>query len=77
MSRPLRDVFSQALGIDAARVVDGLEFNSIPEWDSTAHMALVAALEENYDIMLETEDILDMSSVARAREILAKYNCTV
>jgi acyl carrier protein len=76
MSKSLRDVFSQALGIDAALVVDSLEFNSIEEWDSTAHMALVAALEENYDIMLETEDVLDMSSVARAREILAKYNLT-
>jgi acyl carrier protein len=74
MSKALRDVFSQALGIDAARVVDSLEFNGIKEWDSTAHMALVAALEENYDIMLETEDVLGMSSVARAREILAKYN---
>jgi acyl carrier protein len=76
MSKPLEDVFSETLGIDRARVVDGLEYNSIKEWDSVAHMALIAALEENYDIMLETEDVIDMSSVGRAREILSKYSVT-
>jgi acyl carrier protein len=76
MSKPLEDVFSETLGIDRARVVDGLEYNSIKEWDSVAPMALIAALEENYDIMLETEDVIDMSSVGRAREILSKYSVT-
>ena len=35
--------------------------------------ALVAALEGAFDIMFDTDDILGLSSVARAREILAKY----
>jgi acyl carrier protein len=76
MTKPLEDIFSETLGIDKQRVVDGLEYNSIKEWDSVAHMALIAALEESYDIMLETEDVIDMSSVGRAREILAKYSVT-
>ena len=76
MTKPLEDIFSETLGIDKQRVVDGLEYNSIKEWDSVAHMALIAALEEAYDIMLETEDVIDMSSVGRARQILAKYSAT-
>ena len=76
MTKRLEDIFSETLKIDPARVVDGLEYNSIKEWDSVAHMALIAALEEAYDIMLETEDVIDMSSVGRAREILAKYSVT-
>jgi acyl carrier protein len=76
MTKPLEDIFSETLGIDKQRVVDSLEYNSIKEWDSVAHMALIAALEESYDIMLETEDVIDMSSVGRAREILAKYSVT-
>jgi acyl carrier protein len=39
-------------------------------------MALVAALEEAFDIMLDTDDIIGMSSVAVAKEILAKYGIT-
>jgi acyl carrier protein len=76
MTKPLEDIFRETLGIDRQRVVDNLEYNSIKEWDSVAHMALIAALEEAYDIMLETEDVIDMSSVGRARQILAKYSVT-
>ena len=65
--------FEQALGIPGEQVVDTLTYNSIKQWDSVAHMALVAALETEFDIMLDTDDILAMSSVAVARQILRKY----
>ena len=54
-------------------VTDELNYQSIPQWDSVAHMTLIAALEDEYEIMLDTDDIIDMSSVAKARQILAKY----
>jgi acyl carrier protein len=57
--------------------VDDLEYNSIAQWDSVAHMALIAVLEERFDIMLDTDDIIDMSSVAKAKEILAKYEVII
>jgi acyl carrier protein len=65
--------FVEALGINSDEVVDTLEYNSIPKWDSTAHMALVAELENTFDIMLDTDDIIKMSSVGKAKEILTKY----
>ena len=40
---------------------------------SVAHMGLIAQLEDCYGVLLDTDDIIDMSSVAKAREILAKY----
>lgn len=68
--------FVEALGVDEKIVVDDLEYNSIAQWDSVAHMALIAALEERFDIMLDTDDIIDMSSVAKAKAILGKYEVT-
>ncbi len=68
--------FTETLEIDASVVVDGLEYNSIKEWDSVAHMQLVAAIEDAFDIMLDTDDIIDMSSVGKAKEILGKYDVT-
>ncbi len=68
--------FVEALGINEEIVVDDLEYNSIPQWDSIAHMILIAALEDEFDIMLDTDDIIDMSSVANAKSILAKYEVT-
>jgi hypothetical protein len=34
-------------------------------------MVLIATLEQSFDIMLDVDDIVEMSSVAKAREILA------
>lgn len=70
----LETLFAQALGIAEAQVREDLTYQSIPQWDSVAHMALIAQLEDAYGILLDTDDIIDMSSVAKAREILAKYD---
>lgn len=73
----LREVFSRALEIDKEKVVESLEYNSIPEWDSVAHMGLVAAIDSAFDIMLDTDDVIDMSSFGVAREILKKYDVQI
>ncbi len=66
--------FCDALGIEQAVATGELEYNSISEWDSVAHMALIAKLEQEFDIMLDTDDIIDMSSINKAEEILARYD---
>lgn len=70
----LQQVFASALGIELAVVTDELSYNSIPQWDSTAHMILIAELENQFNLMLDTDDIIDMSSVAKSREILSRHN---
>lgn len=69
----LREIFAKALEIDKGIVIDSLEYNSIPQWDSVAHMSLVAAIDDAFDIMMETDDVIDMSSFGKAKEILRKY----
>ena len=51
-----------------------LKYQDIKAWDSVGHMGLVANLEEAFDIMLETEDIIDLNSYEKGRELLAKYD---
>jgi acyl carrier protein len=69
----LRECFSRSLGIPLERVTDDLAYNTLKEWDSVGHMALVADIEGAFDVMFDTDDILGMSTVAKAREILGKY----
>jgi acyl carrier protein len=64
--------FSEALGIPLEQVSDELSYDSIPEWDSVSHMALIAMLEDKFNILLETNDILEMSSVKKAKEIFVR-----
>lgn len=69
----IEHVFAIALAIDISLIHDDLAYNSIPQWDSVAHMTLIAALEDTFGVMLDTDDIIDMSSVAKAKSILANY----
>lgn len=69
----LQQAFATALVVDLSQITDDLAYNSIPQWDSTAHMLLIAELENSFNLLLDTDDIIDMSSVAKAREILAKH----
>ena len=69
----LQQAFAFGLNIDETQVNDDLTYGESPGWDSVAHMALVAALDETFEIMLDTDDVIDMSSYPIAREILTKY----
>ena len=48
-------------------------YATIPQWDSVAHMSLIAAIEEGFDIMIDAEDVIDMNSFAKAKKIVAKH----
>jgi acyl carrier protein len=76
MSDTLHALVAKSLMIEPAKVSEDLLYNSMPEWDSVAHMALIADLEDAYNIMLDTDDIVAMSSVGKIREILTKYDVT-
>lgn len=70
----LRGIFAESLGVEISQVTDELTYNTIPEWDSIAHMALISEIDDQFDTMLDTDDVLDMSTFAKAKEILAKYD---
>ena len=78
MDSKLKDAFVEALGIDLEETDwPNLKYRSIPEWDSVAHMQLVAEIEDTFDVMLETDDVIGLSSFEVAKEILAKYGVDV
>ena len=53
--------------------VEGLEYQSIVEWDSVGHMALIAELEECFEIEIDAEHVIEFSSFKKGKEILEKY----
>ena len=67
-------VFMDCFSLEKDTLNDELVYNSISTWDSVGHMAMIAALEEAFDIMMDTDDIIDFSSYNKGIEILAKYD---
>ena len=63
------DVFTSCFEIDS-KDVEKLEYQGIENWDSVGHMGLIAALEDAFGIMMETDDIIDFSSFEKGKEIL-------
>lgn len=67
-----KQTFITVFGVSEEQL-EGLEYQSIPEWDSVGHMSLIAELEDLCDIVMETDDIIEFSSYKKGIEILKKY----
>jgi acyl carrier protein len=72
-TQKLQSAFVSAIGVSANADFNRVVYGQTNGWDSVAHMTLVNEIESNFDIMLETDDVIDMSSFNKAKEILGKY----
>lgn len=52
--------------------LEGLQYQGVAAWDSVGHMGLIAAIEDAFDIMMDTDDIIDLSSYEKGKEILTE-----
>ena len=69
-------IFTDSFSIDKSQL-KGLAYQSISSWDSVGHMNLIANLEDGFDIMMDTDDIVDFSSYEKGVEILKKYDIAI
>ena len=70
------EIFCENLQVTAEKLPE-LKYQGVELWDSVGHMTLMAALEDAFDIMLDTDDIIDFSSYEKGKEILKKYNVEI
>ncbi len=71
MNEKLRTLIENELGIDASEITSDLAYASIPEWDSPAHLTLVYAIEDEFGIEFETDEIVKMTTVGEIEKIIA------
>lgn len=64
-------VFVETFDVTAEEAVN-LKYQEIEAWDSVGHMGLISALEDAFDIMMDTDDIIDFYSFEKGKEILTK-----
>ena len=63
--------FIDSFGVSKEQLAE-LKYQDIEAWDSVGHMGLIAALEEAFDIVMDTDDIIDLSSYEKGKELLSK-----
>lgn len=67
------EAFIEVFEIEKADLTDGLEYQSIESWDSVGHMALIAELEDIFDISLDMDDVIDFGSYMTGIKTMEKY----
>ena len=72
-----KQCFISSFALDESAFKNNIEYNSIQEWDSIGHMAMIAELEEAFEISMEIDDIIEFSSFNKGIEILIKYDVSI
>ena len=73
----LNNIFCEVFSVEASSLDADFDNTSVEGWDSVHQLSLTSAVEDEFDIMLDAEDILEFSSYENAKKILAKYDIEI
>ncbi len=67
-------IFTEVFGVEASALNDSFGKETVDQWDSVHQLNLVALIEETFDVMLDPEDIMGLTSYKAGKEILKNQN---
>ena len=68
-------IFMEVFSVGEGVLNDEFKQGNVENWNSIHQLNLVSYIEESFDVMLDTEDILGLTSYSKGKEILvSKYN---
>ena len=69
----LDNIFCEVFSVDKSELDSDFDNKSVDGWDSVHQLSLTSSVEDEFDIMLDAEDILEFTSYDNVKTILAKY----
>lgn len=70
----LNNIFCEVFSVESDALNSEFNNTTVEGWDSVHQLSLTSAIEDEFDIMLDAEDILEITSYDNAKTILAKYD---
>lgn len=70
-------IFVDVFGVKEDVLNEEFTFKAVPQWDSVAHLSLISELEDAFDVMFESEDILHYGSYENGKKILGKMGIEI
>lgn len=70
------NIFKKVFSVEEGQLNEEFSILNVEKWDSVAHMELITQIEDTFGIMLETDDIIGLSSYTNGLELLGKYDIT-
>jgi acyl carrier protein len=69
----INQILSEAFSISPEEAAADLGMNDVGNWDSLTHMNLIVTIESEFDIEISGDDIAEMITFDKIREIVKKY----
>ena len=69
----LNRIFCEVFSVEEAALNSEFNNMTVEGWDSVRQLSLTTAVEDEFDIMLDAEDILEFTSYENAKKVLVKY----
>lgn len=70
MKDKIKNIMSVVLEVEFDRISDSDDAKSIDNWDSINHMNLIVALEEEFNVLFDDEEIVELTSVRNIYSLL-------
>ena len=70
MDDKIRAIMAEVLRLPVERIGADAAIGTVPNWDSTAHMRMMIALEDEFGIELDETRMIEMTSFARIRAVV-------
>ena len=72
-----KQIFIKVFDVKEDELNANFKFGDVERWDSLAHITLITELEDTFNIMFETEDILNFGSYENGKKLLKKYGIAI
>jgi acyl carrier protein len=72
MREQLTRILADTLGISACEIGDDSSMDTLPAWDSVAHLNLVMSIEQEFGVQFSPEELMEMRSLPAIEALLAK-----
>jgi acyl carrier protein len=74
MDERIRAIMAEVLRLPEDRIGADAAVGTVPNWDSTAHMRIMIALEDAFGIDLDESRMVEMTSFARIRDTVRQLH---
>ena len=72
-----KSLLAEVFDTDVANVKEDFSKETVDNWDSIHQLNIIAVLEETFDVRLDPEDIVELTSYEKGIEILKKYDVEI
>ena len=69
----LNQIFFTVLELDDQYSLEELNSENFKKWDSLAHVLLIAAIESEFNIMIEVSDYENLTSYSAVKSLLMNF----